>query len=78
MLAVSHMRFGSCSDRFIESMLPPSDETPTQKAARLKRELDAQTVSDRIDEEIRQERALARKVKNVITILLLGQAESGA
>ncbi|KAF8221182.1 heterotrimeric G protein alpha subunit [Tricholoma matsutake] len=70
------MKFPS-SDPFIEFMLPPPDETPAQKTARLKRELDAQQVSDRIDEEIKQERLLAKKEKNVIKVLLLGQAESG-
>jgi hypothetical protein len=58
-------------------MLHLSDETPAQKTERLRREIEAQHVSDRIDEEIRQERALAKKMKNVIKILLLGQAESG-
>jgi guanine nucleotide-binding protein subunit alpha len=70
------MKFTS-SDPFIEFMLPPPDETPAQKTARLKREQDAQQVSDRIDEELKQERALAKKEKNVIKVLLLGQAESG-
>jgi len=70
------MKFTS-GDPFIEFMLPPPDETPAQRTARLKREQDAQQVSDRIDEELKQERALAKKEKNVIKVLLLGQAESG-
>ena len=70
------MKF-TANDPFIEFMLPPPDETPAQKTARLQRELDAQQVSDRIDEQIRQERALAKKEKNIVKVLLLGQAESG-
>ncbi|RDB19716.1 Guanine nucleotide-binding protein alpha-1 subunit [Hypsizygus marmoreus] len=65
------------TDPFLEFMRPPPDETPAQATARLKRELDAQRVSDRIDEEIKQERALAKKEKNVVKVLLLGQSESG-
>jgi guanine nucleotide-binding protein alpha-1 subunit len=70
------MKFTS-NDPFSEFMLPPPDETPAQRTARLKREFDAQQVSDRIDEQIKQERALAKKERNVIKVLLLGQAESG-
>ncbi|KAF9467708.1 heterotrimeric G protein alpha subunit [Collybia nuda] len=67
----------SPSDPFIELMRPPPDETPAQTTARQKRELDAQRVSDKIDEEIKQERLLAKKEKNIIKVLLLGQSESG-
>lgn len=67
----------SPSDPFIEFMRPPPDETPAQTTARQKRELDAQRVSDMIDEEIKQERLLAKKDKNIIKVLLLGQSESG-
>lgn len=65
------------TDPFYELMNPPPDETSAQRAARLKRELDAQRVSDSIDEAIKQERAKERGKKNVIKVLLLGQAESG-
>ncbi|KAF8803373.1 heterotrimeric G protein alpha subunit [Phlegmacium glaucopus] len=65
------------TDPFYELMQPPPDETPAQRTARLKRELDAQRVSDSIDEDIKQERARERRKKNVIKVLLLGQAESG-
>ncbi|KAF8892959.1 heterotrimeric G protein alpha subunit [Infundibulicybe gibba] len=66
----------SPSDPFLELMRPPPDETPAQMTARQKRELDAQQVSDQIDEELKHERALAKKEKNVIKVLLLGQSES--
>jgi guanine nucleotide-binding protein subunit alpha len=65
------------TDPFYELMSPPPDETSAQKTARLKRELDAQRVSDSIDEVIKQERTKERRKKNVIKVLLLGQAESG-
>ncbi|KDR77215.1 hypothetical protein GALMADRAFT_66144 [Galerina marginata CBS 339.88] len=64
------------TDPFYELMQPPVDETPAQKTARLKRELDAQRVSDSIDEDIKQERASKKREKNIIKVLLLGQSES--
>jgi len=66
----------SPGDPFYDLMKPPVDETPAQRTARQKRELDAQRASDLIDEEIKQERR--KKSKNIIRMLLLGQAESGA
>lgn len=65
------------TDPFYELMQPPPDETPAQKTARLKRELDAQRVSDMIDEDIKLDRAKERKNKHITKVLLLGQAESG-
>lgn len=55
---------------------PPPDETPEQAAIRKKREAEAKIISDKIDEQIRQESALLKK-KKVIRLLLLGQSESG-
>lgn len=66
------------TDPFYEFMRPPLDETPAQKTARQKREIDAQRVNDAIEEDIQRERVVAaRKDKKVIKVLLLGQAESG-
>ncbi|KAF7292858.1 G-protein alpha subunit [Mycena indigotica] len=56
---------------------PPPDETPSQLTARLKREADAQRISDNIDEEIKRDRAAQRKARKELRILLLGQGESG-
>jgi hypothetical protein len=53
---------------------PPADETPKERKARLRKE--AERVSEKIDEQIRQERELS-KMKKVVKVLLLGQAESG-
>jgi guanine nucleotide-binding protein subunit alpha len=66
------------NDPFYELMQPPADETPAQATARLKREQDAQRVNDMIDEGIKQERAQAKKGRNLVKVLLLGQSESGA
>ena len=65
------------TDPFYELMQPPPDETPAQKTARQKRELDAQRHSDIIDEDIKQERAMSKKERKVIKVLILGQSESG-
>ncbi len=65
------------TDPFYELMQPPADETPAQKTARQKRELDAQRHSDIIDEDIKQERAMSKKERKVIKVLILGQSESG-
>lgn len=65
------------NDPFYELMQPPPGETAAQATARQKRELDAQRINDKIDEDIKQERARAKKERNVIKVLLLGQSESG-
>ncbi|KIY49771.1 G-alpha-domain-containing protein [Fistulina hepatica ATCC 64428] len=65
------------NDPFLEFMRPPHDETPAQRTARIQREHEAQLISDEIDEDIRRQRVRLKKEKNVIKILLLGQAESG-
>lgn len=65
------------NDPFIELMRPPLDETPAQMMARRKREQDAQRISDRIDEQIKKDRMQSKKEKEVLKVLLLGQAESG-
>ncbi|KIK55579.1 hypothetical protein GYMLUDRAFT_230926 [Collybiopsis luxurians FD-317 M1] len=52
-------------------------ETPAQTTARLKRESDAQRISDEIDERIKNDRAVAKRESAVVKVLLLGQAESG-
>ncbi|KAF9260661.1 heterotrimeric G protein alpha subunit [Marasmius fiardii PR-910] len=64
------------SDPFYHLMQPPAGETPEEASARLKREADAQRVSDAIDEDIKQHKALAKKQSHVLKVLLLGQAES--
>ncbi|KAJ7216564.1 heterotrimeric G protein alpha subunit, partial [Mycena pura] len=65
------------ADPFYEIMRPPPDETPAQMTARLKREADAQRISDNIDEDLKRDRAAQRKARKELRILLLGQGESG-
>ena len=65
-------------DPLTMAMAPPPGETEDQKADRLKREEAARAVSDRIDEELREEKAQLKKKKKPIKVLLLGQSESGA
>ena len=65
-------------DPFNELMKPPPNETPAQMTARIKREADAQRVSDLIDEDIKRARSVAKKQRAIVKVLLLGQAESGA
>lgn len=52
-------------------------ETPAQRTARQTRELEATRISEKIDEDLRQQRVSQKKEKDVIRVLLLGQAESG-
>ncbi|KAG5337817.1 hypothetical protein C0989_008682 [Termitomyces sp. Mn162] len=65
------------SDPFYELMRPPLDETPAQATARQQREREAQARSDEIDKSIKQAREIAKKEKNIVKVLLLGQSESG-
>lgn len=64
-------------DPFAIFTAPPPGETQEEKAAREQRELEAQRVSDRIDEEIKVEKALLKKHRGTVKVLLLGQSESG-
>ena len=57
-------------------LTPPIDETFEERELRLQREAEARSVSDGIDEVIRQERD-ALKRQNVLKMLLLGQSGSG-
>lgn len=65
------------SDPLAAALLPPPDETPTEREIRLKRENDARKVSQNIDEQIRLERNERKKSKAEVNVLLLGQSESG-
>lgn len=58
------------------ALAPPPNETPEEREARLKAEAEAQKISERIDEQLKAERAALRR-KKPIKVLLLGQGESG-
>ncbi|THU96855.1 G-alpha-domain-containing protein [Dendrothele bispora CBS 962.96] len=65
------------SDPLAAALQPPPGETPDQKAARVKREDEARKRSDHIDEMIRQDKLERKKTKAEVSVLLLGQSESG-
>lgn len=65
------------SDPFAQFLRPPINETSSERTARKFREAEEKRVSDAIDEQIKQERRILQKQKEVIKILLLGQSESG-
>ncbi|KAF7327988.1 Guanine nucleotide-binding protein alpha-4 subunit [Mycena kentingensis (nom. inval.)] len=52
-------------------------ESPDERRMRLDAEAEAKRVSDRIDEELRQERERLKRSRGDVKLLLLGQAESG-
>lgn len=66
------------TDPFRMFLMPPPDETAEQQAQRERKELEAQRVSDLIDEELKAEKSMIKKQQNgLVKVLLLGQSESG-
>jgi hypothetical protein len=59
------------------ALAPRDDETADEKQTRLRDEAEAKRVSDAIDEQLKAERVELKKKKQVVRVLLLGQAESG-
>lgn len=57
-------------------LLPPPNETPSERQIRLAREEEARQVSYGIDQAIKAERAAMRR-RRIVRLLLLGQSESG-
>ncbi|KAF8841889.1 G-alpha-domain-containing protein [Paxillus ammoniavirescens] len=66
----------SLDDPFAFALAPPPNETAAEKETRERAEAEARSVSNVIDEQIRQER-IALKKKKSVKVLLLGQSESG-
>ena len=66
----------SLSDPLQAALLPPPNESASERERRLKAELEAKKISDDIDEMIKAEKNGKRKSKS-IKVLLLGQSESG-
>ncbi|PIL25815.1 hypothetical protein GSI_11568 [Ganoderma sinense ZZ0214-1] len=56
-------------------LAPPPDETPEERDVRIRIETEARQISDRIDEQLKLERAMLKKNRPV-KVLLLGQSES--
>jgi guanine nucleotide-binding protein alpha-1 subunit len=66
------------SDPFAIFVTPPPNETAEQRISREKKEAEAQRENDRIDDELKIEKAAAKKhQKGLVKVLLLGQSESG-
>lgn len=75
--AQSYPRRRTLSDPLAAALLPSPDESAIDRDERLRRESEAKKVSDSIDDMIRQERSDRKKNKPEVTVLLLGQSESG-
>jgi guanine nucleotide-binding protein alpha-1 subunit len=63
-------------DPLAAALQPPSNESQQEKTKRLADEAEARRISHEIDEELKRERAV-RKKKHIVSLLLLGQSESG-
>ena len=59
------------------AIAPPADETPEQRRVREAKEEEARRVSLRIDEVLRADKAVMKKRKSGLKVLVLGQSESG-
>ncbi|KZT64204.1 G-alpha-domain-containing protein [Daedalea quercina L-15889] len=60
------------------AIAPPPNETVEQREARLSSEAEARRISEKIDEQLRTEKAAQRKRRSqTVKVLLLGQSESG-
>jgi guanine nucleotide-binding protein subunit alpha len=60
-------------DPLTRAMAPPPDETPGQRAERLRSEAEAKRISDMIDEELNRQRLAEKKGPKPVKILLLGE-----
>lgn len=58
------------NDPLAIALMPPSDETESERVIRLQREAEAKKKSDKIDEEIKQERQRLAKAKGDVKVLL--------
>ncbi|PFH45359.1 hypothetical protein AMATHDRAFT_71794 [Amanita thiersii Skay4041] len=67
----------SISDPLAVVLRPPPNESPEDRESRLKAESDARKVSNEIDEMLRQERMDKKRMRADVSVLLLGQSESG-
>ncbi|EJD06518.1 guanine nucleotide binding protein alpha subunit [Fomitiporia mediterranea MF3/22] len=67
----------SADDPLALALKPPPLETDHERELRIAAEHEAKRISDRIDEELRQEREAKRRANMQVKLLLLGQAESG-
>ena len=59
-------------DPLAQIIAPPPDETDEQRVIRIEAEEEARRVSDKIDEEISQQRLAAKRNPKPVKVLLLG------
>lgn len=64
-------------DPLTAALQPPPNESPEDRDKRIQDELDAKRVSELIDEQLHKERSERKKVRSEVSVLLLGQSESG-
>lgn len=65
-------------DPLTRAMAPPPNETPQQRADRIAAAMEAQRISDMIDDELNRQRAAEKKGQRPVKILLLGEYSSFA
>lgn len=70
-------RSRTLSDSLARALLPPENESPIDRTARLKKEEFAKKISDNIDEQIKLDETKLKWHKKLVKIVLLGQSESG-
>lgn len=58
----------SQDDPLTLAMRPPTSETDVEKAARLKTETEAKRISEKIDEDLKQERQRLQKSKDDVKV----------
>lgn len=64
-------------DPLTAALQPPPNESPEDRAKRIQDELDAKRISELIDDQLHKERNERKKVRSEVSVLLLGQSESG-
>ena len=64
------------TDPLALAIAPPPDETPEERAARIRKEQHSKAISDSIDQELEAQRQEARRGIKPIKILLLGASRS--
>lgn len=64
-------------DPLTAALQPPPNESPEDRAKRIQDELDAKRISELIDDQLQNERNERKKVRSEVSVLLLGQSESG-
>ncbi|KAI8971334.1 G-alpha-domain-containing protein [Trametes punicea] len=71
-------RYPADSDDPLAAVLaPPPNESPAERAERIRQEEEAKRINDEIEERLKLDRAAWKRHKSTFKLLLLGQSESG-